>query len=216
MFKFHIPYKGPPEKCEAHDYWYLFLFACAAAGLEFALGNLFAHSSAVMADAIHAFMHGVLYAITALSGWFFAKKKYPPGKRQKISVILGAVVYTPIILLGLGYVLVFEAWPKFFHPAEVFSGFMALSAAVGIAANFLALLGLKEIKKRHGTKDARHSLLSLDALGDIIISFTVLVGALSIKLTGIYQIDALIAFGAAGWILWQVYRILRNEIKALI
>lgn len=216
MLKFHLPYNGPPEKCQVRDYWCIFLLAILAAGVEFWLATEHAKSSAALADAIHAFVHSILYAITAFTGWLFQRRNYLPERRQKKSVLLGVVVYTPIILLGLGYVVIYEAWPRLFRPEPVVTEFMFISALIGLIANLLAWLGLQEIKTRHGAEDARHSLLSLDALEDILISLAVLTGAVSIKTTGIYRIDAIITIGAALWITWQVYKILQKEIKTLI
>lgn len=213
MLKFHLPYHGPPEKCKIRDYRYLFFFVFVMAAFTFWLASSFANSSAAIAGAIHSFVHSVLYAITSFTEWLFENRKYNEAKRQKISLLLGFTVYTPVILLGLGYVVVFEAWPRYLQPDVVDSRFMSWSAIIDLTANLTAWLYLREIRISHETKDTRHSLLIWDAVEDVLLAMAVFGGALLIRATGVYRIDSVLTFIAAGWIIWQVYRILSREIR---
>lgn len=216
MFRFHIPYKGPPAKCRVRDYWFLFAIASFAAASVLVLAVWFANSTAALVDSIHAFIHSILYAITAYTEWLFYKKNYTQEKRQRISMTLGFLIYAPFILLGLGYIVIFEAWPKFINPTPVNESFMIISGIVGFSANLFAISGFNGIKKYHCIKDSRHRFVYWDAVGDLLISIAVVIGGFSIHSFRIYRIDSIITFGAALWIIYQVYKILKDEFREFV
>ncbi len=158
------------------------------------VGGLFTNSIAIITDSIH----DLTDALSILLSYIFERKsKQKPNNRYTYGYIrysvLGALI-TTIILLSGSLIVIYSAIKRFINPVEIKYNGMIIMAIIGIVVNGAATL----------TTSRGHSLnektVSLHMLEDVLGWVVVLIGAILIKFTHIYYIDAILTIIVAAFI----------------
>lgn len=176
------------------------------------VGALVSGSLALLADAAHVFtdIAALLIAIAAIA----AASRPPSARRtfglQRLEIIAATV--NSLLLFGVAAWVIYEAWQRWQEPPEVSGAMMLLFAAVGLVANVVGLLLLRE--------GARSSLnvkgAYLEMWGDLLGSVAVIVAALGIAITGWTRLDPLASALIAVMILPRAWGLLRESLDVLM
>jgi cobalt-zinc-cadmium efflux system protein len=176
------------------------------------VGAVAANSLALLADAGHLLTDVVGIGLALLAIWFAGR---PPTLGRTFGYLrleIIAAVANAVLLFGVAGYVVFEAVQRLADPPEVASGLMLAVALVGLVANGVSVLLLR---------DAQRSSLNvrgayLEVLGDLGGSAAVIVAALVIALTGWDQADAIASIVIAALILPRTLGLLREATDVLL
>lgn len=152
------------------------------------IGGIFSNSLSLISDAVHNFSDGfaMLIAYVALK----VSKKDPNYKNtfgyKRIQIL--AALFNSATLIVICIFLLFEAYHRFVSPEEIKSMPMLIVATIGLVANLLSVLLLKNHSKDN--LNIRSAYLHL--IGDTFSSVAVIVGGVLIYFYEIYWIDPLI------------------------
>lgn len=169
-------------------------------------------SLALLADAGHMFtdVAGILLAVLAVT---FASR--PPTPERTFGYyrleILAAVV-NAVLLFGVALYILWEAWQRWNTPPEVEGGLMLAFAAVGLVANIIGLLVLRDGAKESLNLKGAY----LEVLGDLLGSVAVIIAALVIATTGWLRADAVASVAVALMILPRTWTLLREAVDVLL
>jgi cobalt-zinc-cadmium efflux system protein len=169
-------------------------------------------SLALLADAGHMFtdVAGILLAVLAVT---FASR--PPTLERTFGYyrleILAAVI-NGMLLFGVALYVLWEAWQRWNDPPQVEGGLMLAFAAVGLVANIIGLLILRDgAKESLNIKGAY-----LEVLGDMLGSVAVIIAAIVIATTGWLRADVVASVAVALMILPRTWTLLREAIDVLL
>lgn len=169
-------------------------------------------SLALLADAGHMFtdVAGILLAVLAVT---FASR--PATQERTFGYyrleILAAVI-NAILLFGVALFILWEAWQRWSSPPEVDGGLMLAFAAVGLIANAVGLVVLRDgAKESLNVKGAY-----LEVLGDFLGSIAVIVAAVVIATTGWLRADVVASVAVALMILPRTWFLLRDAVDVLL
>ncbi len=177
--------------------------------VEFVFG-LFTNSVAILSDALHDLGDAVSLGFA----WFFARlstkdsdSEYTYGY-QRFSA-LGALINGFILLFGAVYIIT-EAIPRLVNPEPVKAGWMILISILGIGANILAVLRLKEGE----TLNAK--VVSLHLLEDVFGWAAVLVVSVVMLIVDLPILDPILSMVISGWVIIQAVRSLFDIAKVFL
>ena len=147
--------------------------------------GVWAHSTALMADAVHNLGDALGLLIAWLAAWLAqraptARRTYGWGRGS----ILGALINASVLLVGTGAIVV-EAVQRLLNPAPVAGGPVMAVAALAIVIN--GGVALMFMRGRHDDLNIRAAFLHMAA--DAGVSAGVLVAAWLITLTGALWLD---------------------------
>ena len=177
------------------------------------IGGIISGSLALISDAVHNFSDVVSLIISYVANILTRKKlqtiEYTFGyKRAEII----AAFFNAASLIVIGVFLGVEAIKRFSEVHEIQSGLVIWLAILGIAANGLSVLLLKNDAKRNiNMKSAYIHLLS-----DMLTSVAVLIGGLLMKFYQIYWIDAVLTLIISVYLIYMSWRILVDSLKILM
>ena len=159
------------------------------------IGSFFTGSVAIMSDAIHDFGDSISIGLS----YFLEKKsKKKPNNKYTFGYtrysILGASITTTILTIGSVLVII-NAINRIINPIEINYNGMIIFALIGVIINFLAAYFTKE------GDSLNQKAVNLHMLEDVLGWAVVLIGAILIKFTEIYLIDAIMSIGVAIFIL---------------
>ena len=171
-----------------------------------------ANSLSLLADAGHLLTDVVGIGLALLAIWFAGR---PPTLGRTFGYLrleIIAAVANAILLFGVAGYVVFEAVRRLADPPEIAAGVMFAVALVGLAANGVSVLLLR---------DAQRSSLNvrgayLEVLGDLGGSAAVIVAAIVIALTGWDGADTIASLLIAALILPRTLRLLREATDVLL
>ena len=176
------------------------------------VGAAITGSLALLADAGHMFtdVAGIILAVLAVT---FASR--PATAERTFGYyrleILAAVV-NAVLLFGVAVYILWEAWQRWSNPPEVEGWLMLAFAAVGLVANLVGLVILREgAKESLNVKGAY-----LEVLGDLLGSVAVIAAAVIIATTGWLRADAVASVLVALMILPRTWALLREAIDVLL
>lgn len=177
------------------------------------IGGLISGSLALISDAVHNFSD-VISLIISYGANILTRKKlqtleYTFGfKRAEII----AAFFNAASLIVIGVFLGIEAIKRFSEVKEIQTGLVIWLAILGIAANGLSVLLLKN--------DAKHNMnmksAYLHLLSDMLTSVAVLIGGLLMKYYQIYWIDALLTLIISFYLIYMSWTILIDSLKILM
>jgi cobalt-zinc-cadmium efflux system protein len=176
------------------------------------IGGWVSGSLALWADAAHLFTDvaalTLAYAGVALS-------ERAPTRRHTFGLaraeVLAAFVNAQLLLVASAGILI-EAWRRFREPQSIQTDLMLWVAAVGLAANVVAVALL------HGGRRGSLSLRAayLEVMTDALGSVAVLVGAVVMARTRWFGLDALLSAAIALLVLPRSIQILREAAHILL
>ena len=153
------------------------------------IGGLITNSAAITSDSLHSFADAVSTGIAYL----FERKK-----SEKYSLIGGFIV-SGFLVVGSVH-LIIEAIERIEDPAEVNYEGMMLFAVFGVLFNLLAALATRK------GESFNQKTVNLHMLEDTFSWIAVLIGAITMKLTGIHLIDPILSIAIAIYILYRAFR----------
>lgn len=176
------------------------------------IGGLISNSLALLSDAIHnlgdTFAVMLAYIANRISKKDATEKRTFGYKRIEIlAALLNAVVLIVIIIF-----LFIEAYHRFQSPEPIKGLVMFIVASVGLAANLIAVLLLKDDSKSNINIRAAY----LHLLGDTISSVAVIIGSVLIYFYHIYWIDPLITILIGLYIIKEAFVILKESVDILM
>lgn len=177
------------------------------------IGGIISGSLALISDAVHNFSDVVSLIISYAANVLTRKKlqtlEYTFGyKRAEII----AAFFNAASLVVIGVFLGYEAIKRFSEVKEIQSGLVIWLAILGIAANGLSVLLLRNDAKRNMNMKSAY----LHLLSDMLTSVAVLIGGLLMKFYQIYWIDALLTLIISVYLIFMSWRILTDSLKILM
>ncbi|MEZ4525434.1 MAG: cation diffusion facilitator family transporter [Desulfobacterales bacterium] len=176
------------------------------------IGGLYAHSVALISDAVHNFSD-----FTAILIAYFAFRIGQKGVSlshsfgyRRAEVL--AALFNVMILTAVSLFIIREAAERFLHPQPVMGELVMWIAAIGVAGNGLSAWLLH--------KDAEHSLnvrgAFLHMMGDLFTSVAVLVSGLILMFRPWYWLDPLFSLLIVVFILKNCWTVLKEAVTVLM
>lgn len=176
------------------------------------VGGVLSGSLSLVSDAFHN-----LSDTLAISFSYIAKKIAQKEATEvktygyRRSEILSAFINS-VVLIGLAVFLAIEAIKRFFTPEKIDGNLMLIVAVIGLLANLLSVILLK--KEADESLNVKSSYLHL--LSDTLSSVSVIVGAILIRLFGVYWIDPVITLLISAYILIEAIQIVKKSVDILM
>jgi cobalt-zinc-cadmium efflux system protein len=177
-----------------------------------AVGGILTSSLALISDAAH-----MLTDVTALAISLVAIKI---GQRTAdLNRTFGyyrfeilAAVFNTILLFLVALYIVYEAYQRLSHPAEIHSIGMVIIASIGLVVNLVSMRLLTSCKDDSiNTKSAY-----LEVWSDMLGSVGVILAAAIIYFTGWKSVDSVIAVLIGLWVLPRTFVLLKESINILL
>ena len=175
-------------------------------------GGIISGSLALISDALHNFSD-----VLSLVFSFFAHRL----SRRKASInqtfgykraeIMAAFINAMTLILVAGY-LIYEAVQRFYSPQQIATGLVIWLSILGIVANGVSVLLLKDDSKKN--INMRSAYLHL--LTDMMASVAVLVGGLLMKYIQWYWVDSLMTLLIALYLVYVGYDLLKKSTQMLM
>ena len=176
------------------------------------VGGVYAHSMALISDAVHNFSDFTAILI-AYFAFRIGKKGASPqntfGYRR--AEILGAVINVALLVAAAVFIS-YEAFERFLHPEPVIGRMVIYLAAVGILGNGLSAWLLHRDSEQ--SLNVRGAFLHM--VGDMLTSVLVLVNGIILIFRPWYWLDALLSFLIVIFILKNCWSILRDATGILM
>lgn len=176
------------------------------------VGGLWAGSLALLADAAHMAtdVGGLAFALLAIR---LAER--PPDEKKTFGYyraeILAALA-NGVVLFGVAFYILYEAYRRFREPVEVTSGAMLAVAGVGLAVN---LAGMFLLRSGAGSS-LNVKGAYLEVMSDLLGSIGVLVAAGLIWMTGWNWLDPAFSVLIGLFILPRTWHLLREAVDILL
>ena len=189
----------------------VFLLTLGAFVIEL-VGGIAAGSLALLADAGHMLTDVAGIGLALLAIWFAQRPASETRTFGYLRLEILAAVINAVLLFGIAGVVLLEAGRRLSEPPDVASGLMLAIALVGLAANAVSLILLRDAQR--GSLNMRGAYL--EVLGDLIGSAAVIVTAIVIAFTGWVQADVVASVVIGLLILPRTWHLLREAIDVLL
>ncbi len=174
------------------------------------VGGLLTNSIAILSDALHDFGDSVSLGVA----WVLQKKsgkkrdaKFSYGYRR--FSLLGSVFLSGVLLVSSIFIVT-EAVQRLFDPQEVHAKGMFWLAIAGIVINGAAVLRLKK------GKTLNERAVFLHMMEDVLGWLAVLAASIVMMFARLPILDPILSLGITAWVLWNVWRNLRDTFKILL
>lgn len=176
------------------------------------VGGLLTGSLALLADAGHMLTDVAALGLSAFAMWM-ATRPSPPEKSYGYhrAEILAAVTNAVVLLLLALWVL-YEAYQRVYEPPHVLGIPMLLIGLVGLAVNVASMKLLAD--ESASSLNVRSAYL--EVLSDAISSVGVILGGVTIWLTGWFLIDPFLSAGISVFIVWRTWALLTQAVHVLM
>lgn len=174
------------------------------------IGGLFTNSMAILSDALHDLGDSLAIGMS----WYFEKisdkKKdhnfsYGYGRFS----LLAALISSIILLVGSVFII-YETIPRLINPQPVHVEGVFVLAIIGVLVNGAAVFRLRK------GDTANEKVVRLHLLEDVLGWVAVLIGSILMYLFGWMILDPILSIGIALFILWNVFKNLREFIKIIL
>lgn len=176
------------------------------------IAGFITQSLALLSDAAHMFTDAAALAIALVAikiGKLPADNKRNFGY-QRFEIL--AALFNAMMLFVVAIYILYEAYQRFSHPAEIQSLAMMLVAGIGLVINLISMRIL--------FSSSQHSLnmkgAYLEVLSDAVGSVGVIIGAAIIYVTQWMWVDTLIAILIGFWVLPRTWLLLKQSINILL
>lgn len=169
-------------------------------------------SLALLADAGHMFtdVGGLvltLIAIKLAERPATARRTYGYHRVEILAAVMNA-----LLLLGVSFYVLVEAYERFKAPPPIASGAMLVVALLGLLVNVVSLRLLRDAASESLNMKGAY----LEVMSDLIASVGVLIGAAVMLATGWYYADPLVSAGIGLFILPRTWLLLRDAVNVLL
>ncbi|SDK28530.1 cobalt-zinc-cadmium efflux system protein [Catalinimonas alkaloidigena] len=199
---------GPHEQSESNLRLAFFL------NLGFTLfelvGGLYTNSVAILSDALHDLGDCVSLGLS----WYLQRVS-KRGRDATFSYgyrrfsLLGAVIISLVLVVG-SVIILFEAIPRLLNPEPPKAGGMIVLAIVGVLVNGAAVFRLSK------GESLNERAVKLHLLEDVLGWLAVLAGSILMYFFDLPILDPLLSVGIALFILFNVYRNLRDSFRIFL
>ena len=179
--------------------------------VEVAAGML-TNSLALLADAGHVLTDVVGVALALAAIWFAGRPATSERTFGYLRLEILAAVANAFLLLLIAAVVLFEAWQRLSVPPDIASGPMLAFALVGLAANGVSLLLLRDAQAESLNMRGAY----LEVMGDLAGSVAVIVAAVVIAATGWTGADVVASVLIGLLILPRTLSLLRDATNVLL
>ena len=176
------------------------------------IGGILTKSLALLADAGHMLtdVGGLalsLFAITLTQRKASPQKTYGYYRAEILAALTNAVV-----LIGISFYILYEAYQRFKNPPEVSSKIMLVVAAVGLVVNVVGMMIL-----RKGSKESLNMKGAyFEVLSDMLTSIGVIIAGIIMLTTGWYYADPLLSACIGLFILPRTWILLKDAVGVLL
>ncbi len=176
------------------------------------IGGIASGSLALISDALHNFtdVFALLISLFAVELQKHAHTETRTFGYKRAEVL--AALINASILIAVSLFLFKEAIARFIHPVSVNTGIMIVVASVGLAANAVSALLLRD--DAHGNMNIRTAYLHL--FTDALASVAVVLGGIGIWIFGIMWIDPLLTVAIGVYVLKEGYEIVMQAAHILM
>lgn len=176
------------------------------------IGGYLTGSLALISDAMHM-MTDAFALLLALIAIQAGKKAADPFKTYGYArfEILAATL-NALILLGIAFYILYEAWQRLFVTPNIQSAGMLVIAVIGLVVNLIAMQLLKNSKDENLNVKGAY----LEVWADMLGSVGVIIGAVIIQLTGWLAVDSVIAVLIGFMVLPRTWILLKECINILL
>ena len=176
------------------------------------VGGLLTGSLALLADAGHMLtdVAGVALALVAIrfaARPATAERTYGFYRAEILAALANAVV-----LIGISFYILYEAWLRFRNPPTVESGAMLWVAGIGLVVNLVSMRLLRSAS----TESLNMKGAYFEVLSDMLTSIGVLIAGVIMLTTGWYYADPLVSAGIGLFILPRTWKLLREAVGVLL
>ncbi len=176
------------------------------------VGGLWTGSLALLADAGHMLtdVFGLALALFAIR---FAERKATPVKTYgyyRVEIL--AALTNAVILIGISFYILYEAYERFKNPPEVESKGMLIVAGIGLVINLVGMYIL-----RAGSSESLNMKGAyFEVLSDMLTSIGVIIAGVIMLTTGWYYADPLISAGIGLFILPRTWALMKESVSVLL
>ncbi|MBB5637667.1 cobalt-zinc-cadmium efflux system protein [Pedobacter cryoconitis] len=176
------------------------------------IGGIMTKSLALLADAGHMLtdVGGLALALIAINYAernATAERTYGYYRAEILAALANAVV-----LIGISFYILYEAYLRFLNPPEVQSKEMIIVAAIGLLVN---IAGMVILRKSSG-ESLNMKGAYFEVLSDMLTSIGVIAAGIIMLTTGWYYADPLLSAGIGLFILPRTWILLKESIGILL
>ena len=176
------------------------------------VGGIMTKSLALLADAGHMLtdVGGLILALIAIK---LAEKSPSPQKTYGYyrAEILAALT-NAVVLIGISFYILYEAYQRFLNPPEVESSGMLIVAGIGLVINLIGMFIMKKGSKESLNMKGAY----FEVLSDMLTSIGVIIAGVIMLTTGWYYADPLISAGIGLFILPRTWVLMKDAIGVLL
>jgi cobalt-zinc-cadmium efflux system protein len=176
------------------------------------IGGLLTRSLALLADAGHMLTDVAGLGLALLAIWFVERPATPERTYGFYRVEILASLANAVVLVGISFYILYEAYERFRDPPEVQSGMMLLVAFVGLIVNIIGIYLLRAASEESLNMKGAY----FEVLSDMLTSIGVIVAGVIMWTTGWYYADPLISAGIGLFILPRTWVLLRDAVGVLL
>ena len=174
------------------------------------VGGFVTNSISIISDSVHDFGD----ALSIGMAYFLEKKSNKkPDKNYTYGYLrysmLSALLTSTILIVGAVFVIA-GTIPRLINPVEVNHDGMLILAIIGVVINLIAAA------KTSHSHNLNEKAINLHLIEDVLGWVAVLAGSVIIKFTGIYIIDPILSIGITVYILYNVYRNIKEVFNVLL
>ena len=176
------------------------------------VGGLLTGSLALLADAGHMLTDVAALGLSAFAMWMAARPSTPEKSYGYHRAEILAAVTNAVVLLLMAIWSLYEAYRRVFEPPHVLGVPMLLIGLVGLAVNVASM----KLLDHESASSLNVRSAYLEVLSDAISSVGVILGGVTIWLTGWFLIDPLLSSGISVFIVWRTWALLTQAVHVLM
>ncbi len=176
------------------------------------VGGLITGSLALLADAGHMLTDVAALGLSAFAMWMAARPSTPEKSYGYHRAEILAAVTNAVVLSLLAVWILYEAYRRVFEPPQVLGVPMLLIGLVGLAVNVASMKLLAD--ESASSLNIRSAYV--EVLSDAISSVGVILGGVTIWLTGWFLIDPFLSAGISVFIVWRTWALLTQAVHVLM
>lgn len=176
------------------------------------VGGLLTNSLALLADAAHMLTDVGGLALALFAMWMSQKRATPTKTYGYYRVEILAALANALILFGVSFYILYEAYRRFLEPPEVASLPMLAVAAVGLGINLIGMWNL-----RGGSKESLNVQGAfLEVVSDMLSSVGALIAGVIMLTTGWYYADPIFSAFIGLFILPRTWGLMVQAVNVLL
>jgi len=176
------------------------------------VGGLFTGSLALLADAGHMLTDVAALGLSAFAMRMASRPSTPEKSYGYHRAEILAAVTNAVVLLVLAVWILYEAYRRIVEPPQVLGIPMLLIGLVGLAVNVASM----KLLAHESTSSLNVRSAYLEVLSDAISSIGVILGGVTIWLTGWFLIDPFLSAGISVFIVWRTWALLTQAVHVLM